>query len=61
MQARKNKTAKNPELTVKATVEGDNSGINDQDMDEREDWARSPTGEPYSDLSPESRDLTQDF
>ena len=66
IQARK-KTAKNHGLPVKgttelkSTVETDNSAINDQDMDEREDWARSATEELSPDLSPESRDHTQDY
>lgn len=67
MQARKNKTAKSLKLSAQATtelrstVETDNAAINDQDMDEREDWTRSPTGEPSPDPSLESRDHTQDY
>lgn len=66
MQARKNKAAKNLESPIKGTtalesdVERDNSLTNDQDMDEHENWARSPTEEFTSDFGPESRDHTQD-
>lgn len=38
-----------------------NLGINDQNINKYENWARSPIKEPYLDLSPENRKLIQDF
>ena len=64
MQARKNKNAKNLEPSVKVTTtpglnaEERNLATSDQEMDEGEDWAKSPTEKPSWDLDPESRDYT---
>ena len=52
MLARKNKTAKNLEPSIKVTTapgpnaEEGNLAAGDQEMDEGEDWAKSPTEEP---------------
>lgn len=69
IEARKNKTAKTPELSANITttpgvdiLEKGSPGPSEQEMDEREDWAQSPTPELPLDLScPESRDHTKDF
>ena len=67
MQARKNKTAKNLEQSVKFTTtpgpnaEEGNLATSDQEMDESKNWAKNPTEEPSWDLGPESRDHTQDY
>ena len=45
---------------MESDVERENSPANDQDMDEREDWAKSFVEAFMSDLNPESRDYAQD-
>lgn len=45
-------------MGAKSNGEGENSGTNDQDMDEREDWTKIPIAERFSDLILESRDFT---
>lgn len=61
MKTYKNKTTNNLELWVKVIVKRDNSGINDQDRDKREDPAKSPTKELYLYLSLESKNFIKDF
>ena len=59
IQVRKSKAARNLESPIKATtevesdVERENSPTNDQDMDERKDWAKSLAEAFTSDLDPE--------
>lgn len=57
---------KNFELSTQATpkqrstVETNNSTVNNHDMNNCEDWTRTPTEKPFSDPNPDSRDHTQD-
>ena len=62
MQARNNKNVKNLEPLVKVTItaglnaEERNLAINEQGMDEGEEWAKSSTEKLSWDLDPKSRD-----
>ncbi len=68
IEARKNKAAKTPEPLANITtprvdiLEKGSPGPSKQEMDEREDWAQSPTPELPLDWScPESRDHTKSY
>lgn len=67
IQARKNKTdrkleeaAKVPSATA-SNEEIQNPATTDQEMDQREEWAKSPTPEPSLEFSPKSRNHIQDY
>lgn len=41
--------------------EAQNPATTNQEMDQDEDWAKSPTPEPLVEFSPENRNHTQDY